>query len=50
MEKPQRMDTQPPIDPLQTQPPPTELEKVAQDFGRALVVYLAWKATGLLDP
>ncbi|WP_156823971.1 hypothetical protein [Oscillatoria acuminata] len=33
-----------------TPPPQTELEKVSQDFGRALVVYLAWKSAGLLDP
>ncbi len=34
----------------QTASAQTELEKAAQDFGRALVVYLAWKSTGLLDP
>ncbi|MBO0350827.1 hypothetical protein J0895_17495 [Phormidium pseudopriestleyi FRX01] len=32
-----------------TPPPQTELEQAAQDFGRALVVYLAWKSAGLLD-
>ncbi|MGL5193972.1 MAG: hypothetical protein ACRC8Y_10340 [Chroococcales cyanobacterium] len=37
------------LNPPQTPPPQTELEKVSQDFGRALVVYLAWKSSGLLD-
>lgn len=33
----------------QPQSQTTELEKATQDFGRALLVYLAWKSTGLLD-
>lgn len=42
--QPQSLHTQP------TPPPQTELEKASQDLGRALVVYLAWKSAGLLDP
>lgn len=37
------------LNPPQTPPPQTELEQAAQDLGRALVVYLAWKSAGLLD-
>ncbi|MCT7995621.1 hypothetical protein NG793_18255 [Laspinema sp. C5] len=37
------------LNPPQTSLPQTELEKAAQDVGRALVVYLAWKSAGLLD-
>jgi hypothetical protein len=42
--QPQSLQTPP------TPPPQTELEKASQDLGRALVVYLAWKSAGLLDP
>ncbi|MCT7982754.1 hypothetical protein NG796_05540 [Laspinema sp. A4] len=50
MDKTPIMNAQSPsLNPPQTPPPQTELEKAAQDFGRALVVYLAWKSAGLLD-
>ncbi|MCT7976682.1 hypothetical protein [Laspinema olomoucense] len=50
MDKTTIMNAQPQsLNPPQISPPQTELEKAAQDVGRALVVYLAWKSAGLLD-
>lgn len=50
MDKTPMMNPQPQsLNTPQTPPPQTELEKATQDFGRALVVYLAWKSAGLLD-